>query len=131
MASNKQTPILKRKHNASSWVWKYLEKQNNKAFCKICNSFVNWNKNGSSQLAWHLNSIHKIYRSTQNSATNLPSQNDLNPQTEDEEDISENQNKRNINDSLVNYLISSNLPMSMVNNESFKQFIKNLSPEYA
>ena len=89
------------------------------------------NKNGSSQLAWDLNSIHKIYRSTQNLATNLPSQNDLNPQTEDEEDISEHQNKRNINDSLVNYLISSNLPMSMVNNESFKQFIKNLSPEYA
>ena len=64
----------------------------------------------------------------------MPSQNDLNPQTEDKEDISDEMNtkkKRNINDSLVNYLISSNLPMSMVNNESFKQFIKNLSPEYA
>ena len=36
-----------------------------------------------------------------------------------------------INESLVNYLVSSNLPMSTVNNASFKKFIKILSPEYS
>ena len=37
--------------------------------------------------------------------------------------------KKIINESLVNYLVQSNLPMSTVNNDSFKKLIKNLSPD--
>ena len=133
MASNQQTPVLKRKNNCTSWVWSYIENQNQKTFCKICSSFINWNQNGSSQLVWHLNSTHKIYKSSnQNSATNISNQNDLNAQTEDEvSDQMNSKKKKMINDSLVNYLVSSNLPMSTVNNDSFKKFIKILSLEYS
>ena len=128
MASNQQTPVLKRKNNCTSWVWSYIEKQNQKPFCKICSSFINY-----SQLVWHLNSTHKIYKSSnQNSATNISNQNDLNAQTEDEvSDQMNSKKKKMINDSLVNYLVSSNLPMSTVNNDSFKKFIKILSLEYS
>ena len=133
MASNQETPVLKRKYNVTSWVWTYFEKQNQKAFCKLCNSFVNWNKNSSSQLGWHLNSSHKIYKSTNPNSATESNQNDLNAETEDEEEVPDQMNakkKKTINESLVNYLVQSNLPMSTVNNDSFKKFIKNLSPDY-
>ena len=135
MASNENTPVLKRKTNTRSWVCKYFSNQNQRAFFNICNSIVNWNKNGSSQLAWHLNSVHKLFKNSKNLDQNpSPTQNDFNVESEDERDehseLNNNKKKKKIDDSLVNFLVNNNLPMSIVNNENFKKFVKNLTNDY-
>ncbi len=45
-----------------SWVWDHFKEGENKVVtCKVCDKVIKWNGESPTQLAWHLNSKHKIY----------------------------------------------------------------------
>ena len=58
------SPILinNKRKSKNSWVWEYFDSGNKQVFCKICNSYVKWNNDGTTQLKAHLNTKHKIFK---------------------------------------------------------------------
>ena len=128
------TPILinNKRKSKTSWVWDYSESGDKQVFCKICNSYVKWNNNGTTQMRAHLNSKHKVFKINCHLKIGI-SQNelhDLNYESEEEAEET-NVNKRpKIHDKLVEFVIGCSLPNLIVNNLYFRNLIKALVSDY-
>ena len=72
----------------TSWVWQYLELKDGQVTCKLCNEPINWNKDGQTQLKWHLNSKHEL-----NSAPSTPKPKVFDCEVESEQEFHDENHK--------------------------------------
>ncbi len=124
MSNPVTTPLTTKKRKAkTSWVWQYLELKDGKVHCKICNELINWNKDGSAQLKWHLNSKHDL-----NSALSTPKPKALDCEIESEHEFHDENHehnqilsnkKRKIDENLVKFIIGTNSSITLVSNPYF------------
>ena len=99
---------------------------------KICEETLNWYKDGTSQLKWHLNSKHEL-----NSAPEQTARKDNELESEEEfvgeiqssfENVSNKTKKIEAN--LVKFIIGTNSSISLVSNSHIQNFVKSLNNEY-
>ena len=126
-----ENTTLKKKRGKRSWVWEYFEKHDNNTICLVCSKKISWNNISTNQLAWHINSHHNIFGSS-NKKRKLDWVNldDSNEESIDKENLDPNPNsskkKATINTKLVDFIVGSNLPVSIVENKLFADFVKSL-----
>ena len=124
-----------KRKSKTSWVWEYFDSGNKQVSCKICNSYVKWNNDGTSQLKAHLNTKHNIFKVgchlNSNNGINQNELQDLNTESEGDSDEANKVKKHpKINEKLVDFVVGCSLPNSIVNNLYFRNLIKALVPEY-
>jgi hypothetical protein len=138
----------------SSWVWNHfkISEINSEAgviMCKKCNENVTYDGSGPTPLAYHLNARHEIYKHTTKVNSSLNNENTENGIMSDSDsefsDIEDSDGDHDgappikkvkvervkmIHDKLLDFVIATDQPFSVVNNQEFKDFVKSMNPSY-
>lgn len=141
-SSNSVSESLPRKRKQrTSWVWEYFE-QPTKDFCKLkcpirnCLAQLEWTGDGTSGLKYHLGK-HGILRTTSNPLRKAPivimSETESEFEDSDDEDrlrATTTKKSKKITDGLVEFIVTANEPMSLVENDFFKHLLHQLNIHY-
>lgn len=136
----------------SSWVWNHfkisdINKETGVIICKKCNENVTYDGSGPTPLAYHLKARHETYKHTTKVNSGLNNDNTENGIMSDSDsefsDVDDSDHDgappvkkikiervKMIHDKFLNFVIATDQPFSLVNNQEFKDFVKCLNPSY-
>ena len=141
--------------NKSSWVWSHFKSSDINVeagliICRKCNENVTYDISGPIPLAYHLKARHEIYKHTTNSKPLNSSTNNDNTENgilSDSDSVFSDQDdtgvdgsplvkkmivdrEKIIHDKFLDFVIATDQPFSLVNNQELKEFVKCLNSSY-
>jgi hypothetical protein len=136
--SNNTNELNNNSKKKRSWVWQYfVVEDDQKAKCSVCGLKVRYVAASTTNLIHHLESTHRLSKNSANKRCKYDelvfddeSDNENSDEVDEESSkLSENRVKL-LNRSLINFIVHTNQPISIVENSSFKEFVNSLSSQY-
>lgn len=133
-----QSQATKRSYPKRSWTWKYFSLgQDQKLNCNICGVEVQYNKTTSCMIS-HLKHLHRI---TKNDTSEINGSNGIVSESDssdfesnlenDQENIFSAKKRARIDKSVVDFIVKTCQPLSIVENENFKELMSVLNSKYS
>ena len=138
--------------NKLSWVWSHFKSsdinvEEGLIICRKCNENVTYDGSGPTPLAYHLKDRNEIYKNTTKVNSNSNNENTENGILSDSDSVFSDQvdtgvdgsplvkkmkvdREKMIHDKFLDFVIATDQPLSLVNNQELKEFVKCLNSSY-
>ena len=132
-----ETRLKQKRAKKRSWVWSYFDPPvNNNSKCNVCNNGIPYSSS-TTPLSYHLNKVHNLKeRARKKSKLDFDAQENeqgddsISNGTDIDEAVDDDLISKKLLASLLNFIIGTNQPLSIVENKLFQELVHNLNKNF-